>query len=75
MTSFTCCDLLNNEWGCCQYDSATCCSDHAHCCPPSYDCDASRGACVFNKLKRSQLNNEKSNEKLEISWSALKVTK
>lgn len=43
----TCCSLGSaGQWGCCPYPNATCCSDHAHCCPNGYQCDLSAGQCV-----------------------------
>lgn len=42
----TCCDVGGGMWGCCPYPNAQCCSDHSHCCPPNYNCDVTKGACV-----------------------------
>ncbi|TGZ62841.1 hypothetical protein CRM22_007209 [Opisthorchis felineus] len=40
----TCCYGLHG-YGCCPMDSATCCSDHVHCCPHGTACTA-YGLCV-----------------------------
>lgn len=42
----TCCLLAGGQYGCCPYGNATCCSDKLHCCPESYTCDLTSGACV-----------------------------
>ena len=34
----TCCKLANEEWGCCPFPNAVCCSDKIHCCPSGYTC-------------------------------------
>eukprot|EP00897_Mesotaenium_endlicherianum_P000442 jgi/Mesen1/10399/ME000081S09788 len=35
------------SWGCCPMDSATCCSDHKHCCPHDYPvCNLGAGLCL-----------------------------
>lgn len=37
----TCCPLDSSwypEYGCCPYQSASCCSDYVHCCPQGYTC-------------------------------------
>jgi progranulin len=41
----TCCKI-GNEWGCCPFPRATCCSDNVHCCPQSYSCDILKQQCV-----------------------------
>ncbi|KAF6027550.1 GRN [Bugula neritina] len=37
----TCCRLASGQWGCCPAPNAVCCSDHVHCCPSGYTCQAS----------------------------------
>lgn len=56
----TCCCLYQYGdfcfgWGCCPYESATCCKDHLSCCPEDYPvCDINAGTClmviIINKL-------------------------
>ncbi|KAI3389491.1 hypothetical protein SNEBB_004228 [Seison nebaliae] len=41
----TCCQLASGEYGCCPLPSATCCSDHEHCCPNGYKCDVRHNTC------------------------------
>ncbi|KAL6651833.1 hypothetical protein ACP70R_010758 [Stipagrostis hirtigluma subsp. patula] len=37
-------------WGCCPVEGATCCSDHASCCPPDYPvCNTKAGTCSASK--------------------------
>ena len=42
----TCCTLSSDEWGCCPFPNAVCCSDGLHCCPQGYTCDVSNGTCI-----------------------------
>ncbi|KAF5405781.1 hypothetical protein PHET_00725 [Paragonimus heterotremus] len=42
----TCCALPNDEWACCPFDKAVCCSDMAHCCPQNYTCDIEHNRCL-----------------------------
>ncbi|KAG6408789.1 hypothetical protein SASPL_131812 [Salvia splendens] len=35
------------SWKCCEAESAVCCDDHKHCCPPDYPtCDTTRNLCL-----------------------------
>ncbi|KAK7075686.1 hypothetical protein SK128_018918, partial [Halocaridina rubra] len=34
----TCCLMESGSYGCCPLTTATCCSDHIHCCPHGYKC-------------------------------------
>ncbi|PHT41774.1 Cysteine proteinase RD21a [Capsicum baccatum] len=37
-------------WGCCPYESATCCDDNTSCCPHDYPvCDVDAGTCLMGK--------------------------
>uniref|UniRef100_A0A0D3G1H2 Oryzain beta chain n=3 Tax=Oryza TaxID=4527 RepID=A0A0D3G1H2_9ORYZ len=37
-------------WGCCPVEGATCCKDHASCCPPDYPvCNTRAGTCSASK--------------------------
>nr|ACG38442.1 cysteine protease 1 precursor [Zea mays] len=37
-------------WGCCPMEGATCCKDHASCCPPGYPvCNVRAGTCSVSK--------------------------
>ncbi|KAH7688855.1 Actinidain protein [Dioscorea alata] len=52
----TCCCVYedyDNEclaWGCCPFESATCCEDHSSCCPHDYPiCDIYHGTCLMSK--------------------------
>ncbi|AQK47112.1 hypothetical protein Zm00014a_017330 [Zea mays] len=37
-------------WGCCPVEGATCCKDHASCCPPGYPvCNVRAGTCSVSK--------------------------
>jgi hypothetical protein len=47
----TCCTLSDGSIGCCPYNQATCCSDHAHCCPHGYTCDLEHMQCVKGESK------------------------
>ncbi|KAG5441482.1 hypothetical protein CSKR_109810 [Clonorchis sinensis] len=42
----TCCPLPNDEWACCSFANAVCCSDQAHCCPGNTTCDLEHSRCV-----------------------------
>eukprot|EP01123_Difflugia_compressa_P011396 TRINITY_DN4532_c0_g1_i1.p1 TRINITY_DN4532_c0_g1~~TRINITY_DN4532_c0_g1_i1.p1 ORF type:complete len:374 (-),score=50.98 TRINITY_DN4532_c0_g1_i1:26-1147(-) len=46
----TCCNIGADQYGCCPYANAVCCSDHHHCCPSNYVCDVVRGECLQQKL-------------------------
>jgi hypothetical protein len=41
----TCCPTSSQEFGCCPYDRATCCSDDEHCCPHGSTCDVQTSNC------------------------------
>ncbi|XP_067650535.1 zonadhesin-like isoform X1 [Haliotis asinina] len=41
----TCCQGLNQEYACCPFPEAVCCSDGAHCCPNGTTCDMPHGKC------------------------------
>ncbi|WVZ87631.1 hypothetical protein U9M48_034238 [Paspalum notatum var. saurae] len=51
----TCCCALGFRnmclvWGCCPIEGATCCKDHASCCPPDYPvCNVRAGTCSVSK--------------------------
>lgn len=48
----TCCQSADGSYGCCPVSSATCCSDHVHCCPPDFPvCDMSRGECTSSSIQ------------------------
>eukprot|EP01138_Halocafeteria_seosinensis_P016182 gb/GECG01016512.1/.p1 GENE.gb/GECG01016512.1/~~gb/GECG01016512.1/.p1 ORF type:complete len:247 (+),score=25.02 gb/GECG01016512.1/:1-741(+) len=43
----TCCPSSSGPPSCCIFPKATCCSDHVHCCPPSYPiCDLRHQRCL-----------------------------
>ncbi|CAD7697511.1 unnamed protein product [Ostreobium quekettii] len=49
--STCCCEMMVVSfclnWACCPHPDATCCDDHAHCCPADHPvCDAGRGNCI-----------------------------
>jgi len=44
--SETCCPDGSDDYSCCPYSSAICCSDHRHCCPSGYTCDITHGQCI-----------------------------
>uniref|UniRef100_A0A803KDX3 Granulin n=1 Tax=Xenopus tropicalis TaxID=8364 RepID=A0A803KDX3_XENTR len=46
---YTCCRMVSGVWGCCPIEKAVCCSDHWHCCPQGFTCDA-RGTCVLGQF-------------------------
>eukprot|EP01121_Diplochlamys_sp_Union-15-3_P020779 TRINITY_DN81_c0_g1_i1.p1 TRINITY_DN81_c0_g1~~TRINITY_DN81_c0_g1_i1.p1 ORF type:complete len:139 (+),score=8.78 TRINITY_DN81_c0_g1_i1:43-459(+) len=47
VTTETCCAASGpDEWGCCPYPNAVCCSDKQHCCPKGYKCDTTLSECV-----------------------------
>jgi len=41
----TCCQLPNDDWACCVFKNAQCCSDRLHCCPKGSVCDVSGKKC------------------------------
>ncbi|XP_076005907.1 progranulin-like [Genypterus blacodes] len=41
----TCCKEANDQWSCCPYPLANCCSDGKHCCEYSYTCDPTSMTC------------------------------
>ncbi|CAI2733173.1 unnamed protein product [Schistosoma spindalis] len=41
----TCCKH-ENEWGCCLFPNAVCCSDGIHCCPANTVCDLKEEMCI-----------------------------
>ncbi|XP_076059988.1 progranulin-like isoform X2 [Oratosquilla oratoria] len=41
----TCCQMPNEEYGCCPFPQATCCKDHIHCCPNGMRCDLQTQSC------------------------------
>ncbi|XP_022898480.1 low-temperature-induced cysteine proteinase-like [Olea europaea var. sylvestris] len=51
----TCCCVYQFDdfcfgWGCCPFESATCCDDHYSCCPHDYPvCDVEVGTCLMSK--------------------------
>ncbi|KAJ8345433.1 hypothetical protein SKAU_G00296260 [Synaphobranchus kaupii] len=42
----TCCWSIYGYYDCCPFDSAVCCGDHIHCCPPGTTCRA--GSCFWS---------------------------
>ncbi|KAG8191513.1 hypothetical protein JTE90_019577 [Oedothorax gibbosus] len=44
--SSTCCQTLDQSYGCCPLENAVCCDDHIHCCPSGHKCSA--GLCVLS---------------------------
>ncbi|XP_012942579.1 fibrillin-3 isoform X2 [Aplysia californica] len=54
----TCCQLASGQYGCCPLPSATCCSDHLHCCPNGYKCDVAHGKCIRGGDVLSWFNKE-----------------
>ncbi len=34
----TCCQISEQEWGCCPLVNAVCCEDKIHCCPSNTKC-------------------------------------
>ncbi|XP_060798044.1 progranulin-like isoform X1 [Neoarius graeffei] len=46
----TCCQT-ETGYACCQYPSAVCCPDKAHCCPPGYQCDVGTQLCKKKELQ------------------------
>jgi len=63
----TCCQRLTGDYGCCPLPEATCCSDHLHCCPSTYQCDMEHEQCIqsdgqslswFSKLPAHPVNTE-----------------
>lgn len=47
----TCCLMSNNKYGCCPLPSATCCSDHEHCCPFGFNCDVFKQTCYNGEVR------------------------
>ncbi|XP_059633792.1 cysteine proteinase mucunain-like [Cornus florida] len=53
--SSTCCCVFEFgkycfQWGCCPLQGATCCDDHASCCPHEYPvCNVGSGTCLMSK--------------------------
>ncbi|KAK1301118.1 Oryzain alpha chain [Acorus calamus] len=53
--STTCCCVYEYgrycfAWGCCPYESGTCCDDHSSCCPHDYPvCNVKAGTCLMDK--------------------------
>jgi hypothetical protein len=43
--SQTCCLVSEDDYGCCPYPKATCCSDKEHCCPGGYECNLIKMSC------------------------------
>ncbi|XP_037133247.1 granulin b isoform X1 [Syngnathus acus] len=43
--TFTCCQRLGGDYGCCPMPDATCCSDGLHCCPRGTACNLAAGTC------------------------------
>ncbi|XP_048245439.1 uncharacterized protein LOC124135118 [Haliotis rufescens] len=41
----TCCQGTNQEYACCPFAEAVCCSDHTHCCPEGNTCDLVTKTC------------------------------
>ena len=52
----TCCSSDSGPPSCCIFPKATCCSDHVHCCPPSYPiCDLKHQRCrAYSNSAESQ---------------------
>jgi alpha-tubulin suppressor-like RCC1 family protein len=44
----TCCQQQDGSYGCCPFETGSCCTDKRHCCPEPYSCDLREQACVFN---------------------------
>lgn len=42
----TCCQLSDQQWGCCPLEKAICCEDHLHCCPSDTKCDLKQSKCL-----------------------------
>ncbi|XP_078251393.1 progranulin-like isoform X1 [Rhinoraja longicauda] len=42
----TCCQLSDQQWGCCPLEKAVCCEDHLHCCPADSKCDLKQSKCL-----------------------------
>lgn len=61
-------------WGCCPYESATCCDDNYSCCPHDYPvCDVNAGTCQMSKdnpLKVKAL--KRSPATATVNWSGMK---
>ncbi|XP_029652748.1 progranulin isoform X2 [Octopus sinensis] len=55
-TNGTCCLIGPNEYACCIYKNAECCSDRTHCCPEGYACDVKNGQCIKDGIKISWQN-------------------
>ena len=63
----TCCQISSEEYGCCRFENATCCSDRQHCCPANTKCDVSAGTCVQKEGGNLFLEYAQRMEKLEES--------
>ncbi|XP_064477414.1 multiple epidermal growth factor-like domains protein 6 isoform X2 [Ornithodoros turicata] len=65
----TCCLQKDGKYGCCPYELAQCCSDHAHCCPEGYTCLVSDGTCVratFTRMAAQVLDTSEHKEDEDI---------
>ncbi|CAF1362878.1 unnamed protein product, partial [Didymodactylos carnosus] len=58
-------------YGCCPYESGTCCADKVHCCASDYSCDASGSRCIRHPGPSSSVNNRT----LDIVIAAMKKFK
>lgn len=47
----TCCQLLDDSWGCCPLAKAVCCEDKRHCCPENTKCDIAHSKCQSSSLE------------------------
>lgn len=64
----TCCPLLNQEWACCPFEKAVCCSDMLHCCPENTTCDVAGGQCVkTSAMVMQRLNSESHSKRVTCS--------
>jgi hypothetical protein len=70
----TCCEMRPSVYGCCPYESATCCSDGEHCCPHGYNCDISRMICKKSKHDNNILLFLFNEEEIIITEKLLKLS-
>ena len=61
----TACEISSNDFGCCPFENATCCSDKQHCCRSGYKCNVSAGTCVPNEESNIFLDYVERMEELE----------
>ncbi|XP_063693192.1 uncharacterized protein LOC134825040 isoform X3 [Bolinopsis microptera] len=62
----TCCSIGKEQFGCCPFQEATCCSDMVHCCPKSTVCNTERGTCdpsgveqIISKTEKLQASTDR----------------